>query len=416
MTPPVEGFAMIRELKEQRERRCPTCGQGTLVARVIRDEFEYGPEDDRITIVAEGVPVLECSACGETLYGPEAARVRHQAICRTLGLLTPEQIKGVREKLGKKQAEFAELTGIGVATLSRWEQGRLIQTRALDRYLRLLQWEENVQRLRNLEAGPNGMNEHVVAAFVKRAGELLAGHLDDLGLLVYSSADSLKESPVVFWGFNPGGASDVTDPSSLTIAQALELFPRQHESFITQQEWPNPALGTVPEEEPGIGIRRNRRYKAFFPAGKAPYQKAVKAVLESVGSPDALVTNFIFFQSQRQEHLRELDRKIDLSWPVHLLLFDIARPRLLITTSTVANHLRRRSLMLFSSPTGSIKSGWANWKCVLSERVQVPSCPAINDLAVLVIPHPSYWGRVIDSKAEAALRWVKEKVKQAPRS
>jgi putative zinc finger/helix-turn-helix YgiT family protein len=149
---------MIREQKEQRERTCPSCGKGILVARVIRDEFEYGPEDDRITIVAEGVPVLECPACGETLYGPDAARVRHQAICRTLGLLTPEQIKGVREKLGKKQAEFARLTGVGVATLSRWEQGRLIQTRALDRYLRLLQWEENVQRLRNLEGGIKAMS------------------------------------------------------------------------------------------------------------------------------------------------------------------------------------------------------------------------------------------------------------------
>lgn len=149
---------MIREQEEPRERRCPACGQGALVARVIRDEFEYGPEEDRITIVAEGVPVLECPACGETLYGPDAARVRHQAICRTLGLLTPEQIKGVREKLGKKQAEFAALTGIGVATLSRWEQGRLIQTRALDRYLRLLQWEENIQRLGELQEGPNGMS------------------------------------------------------------------------------------------------------------------------------------------------------------------------------------------------------------------------------------------------------------------
>src|SRR5262249_18468888 len=28
--------------------------------------------------------------------------------------------------------------GIGVATLSRWERGRLLQTRAMDRYLRLL--------------------------------------------------------------------------------------------------------------------------------------------------------------------------------------------------------------------------------------------------------------------------------------
>lgn len=141
----------MKDHREQSERKCSSCGKGTLEARVIRDEFEYGPEGDRITIVADRVPVLECPACKETFYGPDAAQARHQAICRTLGLLTPEQIKGVRENLGKKQAEFAELTGIGVATLSRWEQGRLIQTRALDRYLRLLQWEENVQRLQTLE-------------------------------------------------------------------------------------------------------------------------------------------------------------------------------------------------------------------------------------------------------------------------
>jgi putative zinc finger/helix-turn-helix YgiT family protein len=121
-------------------RLCPSCGQQTLVRQQIEDEFEYGPDDGRIKIVAHAVPVLVCQNpdCGETLYGPEAARVRHQAICSALGLLTPSQINALRERLGRNQAEFAELTGIGVATLSRWERGRLLQTRALDRYLRVL--------------------------------------------------------------------------------------------------------------------------------------------------------------------------------------------------------------------------------------------------------------------------------------
>src|SRR5205807_353946 len=43
-----------------------------------------------------------------------------------------------RERFGPDQRDFAGLTGIGVATLSRWERGRLLQTRAMDRYLRLL--------------------------------------------------------------------------------------------------------------------------------------------------------------------------------------------------------------------------------------------------------------------------------------
>jgi putative zinc finger/helix-turn-helix YgiT family protein len=133
------------------ERRCASCGEQALEAREIEDEFEYGPEGERITVVAHAVPVLVCAKCGETLYGPEAARVRHRAICAALHLLSPEEIKALRERLGPSQEGFAELTGIGVATLSRWERGRLLQTRALDRYLRLLgKTAENVTFLREL--------------------------------------------------------------------------------------------------------------------------------------------------------------------------------------------------------------------------------------------------------------------------
>lgn len=124
--------------KEEQGRRCPSCGHQPLEAQRIRDEFEYGPDDERITVVAEVVPVLVCPVCGEILYGAEAAAVRHRAICRALGLLSPAEIKTLRERLGPDQDDFARLTGIGVATLSRWERGRLLQTRAMDRYLRLL--------------------------------------------------------------------------------------------------------------------------------------------------------------------------------------------------------------------------------------------------------------------------------------
>lgn len=124
--------------KEKQGRRCPSCGHQPLVAQRIRDEFVYGQDEERVTVVAEEVPVLVCSACGEVLYGPEAAAVRLQAICRALGLLSPAEIKALRERLGPGQEDFARLTGIDLSMLARWERGRLLQTRALDRYLRLL--------------------------------------------------------------------------------------------------------------------------------------------------------------------------------------------------------------------------------------------------------------------------------------
>ena len=62
----------------------------------------------------------------------------------------------VREQLGKTQEEFAELTGIGVATLSRWERGRLIQTRTLDNYLRILRAVPEALDLLQRPAGDSG--------------------------------------------------------------------------------------------------------------------------------------------------------------------------------------------------------------------------------------------------------------------
>jgi putative zinc finger/helix-turn-helix YgiT family protein len=120
------------------EGRCPSCGRQPLERQHIRDEFDYGPDDERVHVVAEGVPVLTCPACGEVFYGPEAEQAHRRAICAAFGLLAPEQIRGVRERLGRSQEEFSRLSGIGVATLSRWEQGRSMPTRALDRYLRVL--------------------------------------------------------------------------------------------------------------------------------------------------------------------------------------------------------------------------------------------------------------------------------------
>ena len=38
------------------------------------------------------------------------------------------------------RAAFAEATGLGEASLSRWENGAVIQNKAYDYYLRLLRW------------------------------------------------------------------------------------------------------------------------------------------------------------------------------------------------------------------------------------------------------------------------------------
>ena len=45
------------------------------------------------------------------------------------------------------RAEFARLSGLGEATLARWEKGLVTQNRANDRYLRLLAAPGGIERL-----------------------------------------------------------------------------------------------------------------------------------------------------------------------------------------------------------------------------------------------------------------------------
>jgi putative zinc finger/helix-turn-helix YgiT family protein len=133
-------------------RTCPSCGHRGLEHRLVSDRFEFGAEDKPIWVEVERVPAEVCPQCGERFWGPEAGAIRHEAICRALGLLTPAEIKQIRERLGLTQEQFAEQTGIGVATLSRWERGRWVQTKAHDLYLRKL--EENRVLREVVEAVP----------------------------------------------------------------------------------------------------------------------------------------------------------------------------------------------------------------------------------------------------------------------
>jgi len=145
-----------------KELGCPVCGKGKLKAQVRTEHFEYGEGGDKVPVQAENVPVEICTHCHEAFSGPEAVRIRHHAVCRALGLLTPDEIRALRERLGLNQAELAELTGIGKATISRWENGRLLQNKALDRYLRLLAANpENVRLLGELPPSQAAAPRHV---------------------------------------------------------------------------------------------------------------------------------------------------------------------------------------------------------------------------------------------------------------
>jgi putative zinc finger/helix-turn-helix YgiT family protein len=125
---------------------CPDCGCNDLSEALRTEEFQYGIGDDVVTLSAV-VPIISCRECGFEFTDYRAEEVRHETVCRHLGVLSPREIVEIRDSIGLTRAEFAALGGFGIASLQRWETGTLVQNPANDRLIYLLQFTANRQRL-----------------------------------------------------------------------------------------------------------------------------------------------------------------------------------------------------------------------------------------------------------------------------
>lgn len=126
--------------------KCPACGHMGVRERFVIENFEFSKGASSTTLTAQ-VPVCTCENCGFEFTDSRAEEIRHAAVCRHLGILSPAEIQAIRERYAMTQQAFAELTGVGRASLTRWETGSLLQTASSDNLLFLLGYTENKDRL-----------------------------------------------------------------------------------------------------------------------------------------------------------------------------------------------------------------------------------------------------------------------------
>ena len=112
---------------------CPRCGNA-LEEREVKEAIPVGKDE----VVYARIPVHACNSCEFVISAEGAEKVRDAAVRLYQGLLTSEQIKEIRDNLGFSRREFSEAFGLPQASMERWENGRLIQSRSHDTLLRAL--------------------------------------------------------------------------------------------------------------------------------------------------------------------------------------------------------------------------------------------------------------------------------------
>lgn len=131
---------------------CPFCGNKAYYHQIKPMKLRYKSHS---TVIKQ--PGFWCDECKEGVIGGED-RIATQNVLQAFrakvdGLLPPDEIKNIREKLKLTQQNAAEIFGGGVNAFSRYERGETPIPRALSQLLLLLDKHPNLLIELNLLSG-----------------------------------------------------------------------------------------------------------------------------------------------------------------------------------------------------------------------------------------------------------------------
>ena len=142
------------------EPTCPWCAV-PVATRIEDNTFTYGLGEKAVELHVQ-LPIRHCDACDLDFLDHVGERIRHETICRHHGVLSPWEIRAIRERRKLSRAAFAKITGLGEATIKRWETAGVFQNTANDRYLRLLATPQGWAALQQIANG-GGQSSSVAA-------------------------------------------------------------------------------------------------------------------------------------------------------------------------------------------------------------------------------------------------------------
>ena len=149
---------------------CPACEEYTEATLGVEKEV-YNVRGEPIEIEAE---TTTCQKCGVKIFDEERdSRNLEKAYSlyrEKHNLLSPDEIRAIREKYGLSQRALSRLLGLGEITIHRYENGA-IQDNAHDKLLRLVEDPQNMQKF--LKANLSKLPSYTVERLKKRMANLL---------------------------------------------------------------------------------------------------------------------------------------------------------------------------------------------------------------------------------------------------
>ncbi len=136
---------------------CPICETGLLSGQVHTGEIKY---HDRVVQVPD-LEFSQCSNCdADPVLADQAKRnqVRFSDAKRKIdGLLSAADIRNARRYLGLTQHAASSVFGGGLNAFSKYERGEVIQSKAMDKLIRLsCRYPDAWNYLNSIEDARNG--------------------------------------------------------------------------------------------------------------------------------------------------------------------------------------------------------------------------------------------------------------------
>lgn len=190
--------------------------------------------------------------------------------------------------------------------------------------------------------------------FSKAAEEILSPIADLPGAILYSAASTLTEGRYYFLGLNPGGSG------GRSIREHISILPSINTNSYVDEEW-----------DWGSGNPLS--------AGAHPLQRNASVLFHWLGVPieSVCASNIIFAQS-RGESGSGYPRLAHICWPVHELILNIVKPKIIITFGV--KPFEFVSQKLGASKLPNVPSGHGNWVCreAISKDARVFGLPHLS--------------------------------------